>query len=232
MNSRHLKWIAIITMVIDHVGHFLFPELFFLRVIGRLAFPIFTFLFALSARYTHNRIQLGLRVWLSAIFGQMIMIAFGAGEIISILFLFGLALIMFELIDRNQHWTLFIFAFIAEYFHVDYGAYGILVLYFFYVNHAHFKKQAISYSSITLLFVLIPFFESEIFNVIPTIIANFFSVGWKFFVQAFSIVSLLFLSKYDSQKPKVLPKPFNNIEKYFYYFFYPLHLAFLAWLGA
>lgn len=40
----YLKVIALISMIIDHIGFFFFPEYEFLRVIGRLAFPLFLFL--------------------------------------------------------------------------------------------------------------------------------------------------------------------------------------------
>lgn len=36
-----IKWIAILTMTIDHIGYYLFPSLLFLRVVGRIAFPCF-----------------------------------------------------------------------------------------------------------------------------------------------------------------------------------------------
>ena len=39
-----MKIIAIITMIIDHVGLFYFHEYIILRVIGRIAMPIFTIL--------------------------------------------------------------------------------------------------------------------------------------------------------------------------------------------
>jgi len=44
MTNTNLKIIAIISMLIDHVGAVLFPEVLALRIIGRLAFPIFCFL--------------------------------------------------------------------------------------------------------------------------------------------------------------------------------------------
>jgi len=40
----YLKVFAIIAMIIDHVGYYLYPELEVLRWIGRFAFPIFLFL--------------------------------------------------------------------------------------------------------------------------------------------------------------------------------------------
>jgi hypothetical protein len=47
-----LKIIAIATMVIDHVGNILYPDLLYLRIIGRLAFPIFAYLIVLGVEST------------------------------------------------------------------------------------------------------------------------------------------------------------------------------------
>ena len=38
-----IKWIGLFTMTIDHIGYFLFPNLIFLRIIGRIAFPCFLY---------------------------------------------------------------------------------------------------------------------------------------------------------------------------------------------
>lgn len=43
-----VKWLSILTMVIDHVGAILLPELLVLRVIGRFAFPAFVGLIAVN----------------------------------------------------------------------------------------------------------------------------------------------------------------------------------------
>ncbi len=42
------KFMAIFFMIIDHLGNFFFPETWFLRGLGRLAFPIFFFLIGYS----------------------------------------------------------------------------------------------------------------------------------------------------------------------------------------
>ncbi len=54
LSGFQLKWIAIITMTIDHVGAVLFPQMIWLRMIGRLAFPIFCFLIVEGCKHTHN----------------------------------------------------------------------------------------------------------------------------------------------------------------------------------
>lgn len=51
----YLKILAIITMTIDHIGYYLFPEYEWLRVIGRIAFPLFLFLVGFSWSYQRKR---------------------------------------------------------------------------------------------------------------------------------------------------------------------------------
>ena len=50
-----LKFIALTTMIVDHIGHYFFPEADWVRVIGRIAFPIFLFLVGYSANFKFNR---------------------------------------------------------------------------------------------------------------------------------------------------------------------------------
>jgi hypothetical protein len=57
LSNNALKIIAAIAMVCDHMGVILFPDLLFLRVIGRLSFPIFAFLIAEGAKYTKNKLK-------------------------------------------------------------------------------------------------------------------------------------------------------------------------------
>ena len=55
MKATQLKVIGIISMTIDHIGYFLFPQMTVLRVIGRLAYPIFAYMIAEGCRYTKNK---------------------------------------------------------------------------------------------------------------------------------------------------------------------------------
>ena len=56
LDSFWLRLIAIIAMTVDHVGAMLsFSDFYFLRIIGRLAFPIFAFLTAEGALKTSHK---------------------------------------------------------------------------------------------------------------------------------------------------------------------------------
>ncbi len=47
----YIKVLALITMVVDHVGFFIFPDIIWLRVIGRIAFPLFLLLVGYNGSY-------------------------------------------------------------------------------------------------------------------------------------------------------------------------------------
>lgn len=72
MSNSKLKIIACVTMLIDHIGYILLPEAYFLRLIGRIAMPIFAFLIGEGCRYTKNRWRYFLQVFLLGIFSQFI----------------------------------------------------------------------------------------------------------------------------------------------------------------
>ena len=71
LTGNALKLIAAFAMVCDHAGLMLFPQVPILRVIGRLAYPIFAFMIAEGCRYTRNKKRyLGLLLALAATVDQ------------------------------------------------------------------------------------------------------------------------------------------------------------------
>ena len=55
LTKNQLKILAMVCMTIDHIGAMLFPQAVWLRVIGRLAFPLFSYCIAEGCRYTRNK---------------------------------------------------------------------------------------------------------------------------------------------------------------------------------
>lgn len=47
----YLKVIAILTMIVDHIGYAFFPEMSRFRLVGRIAFPVFLFLVGFNWNY-------------------------------------------------------------------------------------------------------------------------------------------------------------------------------------
>lgn len=69
--GNQLKIIAAIAMVIDHIGAYLFPHLIILRIIGRLAYPIFAYMIAEGFEHTKNRKKYLLRMVVMAMLLQL-----------------------------------------------------------------------------------------------------------------------------------------------------------------
>ncbi len=66
-----LKIIAMITMLVDHIGVLFFPGITLFRTIGRIAFPIFAYQIALGYTYTHDRNKYGKRLLIFAFISQI-----------------------------------------------------------------------------------------------------------------------------------------------------------------
>jgi hypothetical protein len=65
-----LKIVGILIMIIDHVGMLLFPQIIVLRVIGRLAFPIFAYYLTEGYAHTSNFGKYLFRLFAFAILAQ------------------------------------------------------------------------------------------------------------------------------------------------------------------
>lgn len=67
----YLKVLALLTMIIDHVGYFLYEDVIRLRIIGRIAFPLFLLLVGYNGSYTPKK---WLRISAIAIQGAIILL--------------------------------------------------------------------------------------------------------------------------------------------------------------
>lgn len=76
LTNNQLKILALIAMTADHVGLQLLPQYGILRIIGRLAFPIFAYMIAEGCTYTRNRKRyLGTLAAMAALFQLVYFVA-------------------------------------------------------------------------------------------------------------------------------------------------------------
>lgn len=71
LDGTILKIIAMISMVFDHVGDMFFPGVMWLRMIGRLAMPIFSFCIAEGFAHTRDRKKYLFRIGLFALISEI-----------------------------------------------------------------------------------------------------------------------------------------------------------------
>lgn len=66
-----LKLIALLTMLVDHIGYLFYPDMMVFRTIGRIAFPIFAYQVAMGYKYTSNLSAYSLRLFGFAIISMV-----------------------------------------------------------------------------------------------------------------------------------------------------------------
>ena len=69
-DTGFLKLVAMLAMFCDHAGKMLFPQYPIMRIIGRLAFPIYAYCLAVGCVYTRNPLNYLKRILLLALISQ------------------------------------------------------------------------------------------------------------------------------------------------------------------
>ncbi|HCX65701.1 MAG TPA: hypothetical protein DHN33_10890 [Eubacteriaceae bacterium] len=210
-----VKLIAALAMAVDHVGAVFFPQQIVWRVIGRLAMPIFAMEVARGYRSTGNLKRYQGRM---LFFALVTVVPFAFFSMIlsnpwhqNILFTFFFALLALEAIEKKKWFNLIVFVaapvFILSFLGIemDYGIYGILTVILF----ARKEKDPRLASYFLLLTLGYLFMESLRLGFPPIQIFGH--------IQLLSIFAVFVIqSRIDFKL--VLPK-------YFFYLFYPLHIA-------
>ncbi|MEZ3433868.1 MAG: conjugal transfer protein TraX [Lachnospiraceae bacterium] len=204
LNSFQLKWIAIITMLIDHVGAVLFPYEIGLRIIGRIAFPIFCFLIVEGFSHTRNVRRYMARLGIFAVLSEVPYDLAFHGKLIdttgqNVFFTLLLGVLLMYLMEKTPNifikaLEIFLIFCTAELLETDYSGRGVLLILIYYV----FRRWKEIYVC-----------AGAAWN---------FLYGWGM-VQNFGVFSAPFIALYNGERgPKI---------KYFFYVFYPAHLLIL-----
>lgn len=200
-----LKFIALLTMLIDHIGYLLFPQFFIFRIIGRISFPIFAYLIAIGAKRTSNIKRYSLRLLGFALisqipynlFTQNLLFSFHAPNIFFTL-LAGLLLILcFQKRDMLSLFIALTILICVGWLDLSYSYYGILLILSFYV------------------------FEGDTLKTLGAVMVStlqyFLQTGNPHQIYAFMSLPFIFW----------LPPLGIKIPKWIAYAFYPVHLLIL-----
>ncbi|MDF2547548.1 MAG: conjugal transfer protein TraX [Anaerosolibacter sp.] len=163
-----LKLLAIISMLIDHIGYGLFPKVMVLRYIGRLAFPIFAYHIAIGCRYTKDLHRYILRLFSFALISQIpYTIYFRPSPNIFFSLAFGVMVI--QAYKENKPWLALLVAFIAHFSGASYGIYGLMLMLFFYIHQDNLQKAILPIILITLTYCAVPRYGFQIFSLFALI---------------------------------------------------------------
>lgn len=137
-NTSFLKLLALMLMLCDHIGAALFPDVMELRVIGRMAFPLYAWCLVVGSVKTHDPLRYGMRLLGLAVLSQpLYMMALNhSWSDLNILFALLIALCAIQGIRKrcygSQIWAPVLCYVLVGLLDVDYGWRGltfILVLY-------------------------------------------------------------------------------------------------------
>ena len=205
-----LKWTAIITMTVDHVGAVLYPEFTVLRFIGRLSFPLFAYLLILGMENTRNIRYYFARLFIFAFISQapfFLAIDHEPFESLNIFFTlsFGLMFIYFFKKGSAFAFVPVVASFVLPF---DYGIYGIAMIGCMYILKENTKFGVASLVLLNTLF-LVP------------LNSQFLSIAAIPFIVLHKNGSLNITR--ESSERFTIPL----WRKYFFYVYYPLHLTLL-----
>ena len=82
-----------LSMLIDHIGVAMFPNVMILRIIGRLAFPIFAYMIAEGCFYTKNKARYFFMIFGLGMICQLVFLFFMGSLYQGILMTFSLSII-------------------------------------------------------------------------------------------------------------------------------------------
>ena len=102
LTGNQLKIIAMITMTCDHVGMQIFPQLLWMRIIGRLAMPIYAYMIAEGCRHTRDRKKYFLRLFGMGALCQIVYFVAMGSLYMCILITFSLSVILIGLMDAVE----------------------------------------------------------------------------------------------------------------------------------
>jgi len=210
LSGNMLKLIAALSMLLDHMGMLLFPHATWMRIVGRLAFPLFAFMIAEGCHYTRNRKRYwGLITVLAAVY-QLVYLFVDGSLYFSVLVTFSLAILTVYALDRIKTHpgtgSIAVFCgavavlwILNSLFTIDYGFWGCMLPVFAALpRRTRYDRPAIRLLCLAIGLVLL--------------CLDFGGI------QIFSLLSLPLMLCYNGKRGKW------NL-KYFFYIFYPTHLV-------
>lgn len=198
-NTNLLKILAIIFMLIDHIGATFYPNLTILRCIGRLAFPLFFYSTFIGYFKTKNFKKYIFRLFVLAIISQLPYYLLFNRFTLNVCFALLLELLFLYLLD-NKKYVEYIVLFTLSLLLVPILEYNIFILFltpiFYYTKNT---KLLFSISYVLFYLIMIGF-------------------GYDIIYLSCIILAPLLITNIKLN---------IKINKYFFYAFYPTHLLIL-----
>ena len=214
LSQETLKIIACVTMLIDHIGAVFFP-VNWMRVVGRISFPIYCFLLTQGISHTRNPGKYTLRLLLGAALAEVPFdLLFHGGitwqsQSVMLTLAMGLGMVYWGKCSGGMILPFAVCFFAAEWMQTDYGGWGIALIALFAVTSDLPGRWLWQLGGMAVIFLAMDSYRMPVFDVrIP--------------IQLFGLGALIPIWCYSGRK---LTK--NRAFQTAFYLFYPVHLAVL-----
>jgi len=215
LSQEGLKLIACVTMLLDHIGATMVPR-WTLRIIGRVAFPIFCFLLAEGAHYTRSPKKYALRLATGVLLAEPAfdLALFGGWtwryQSVMVTMLLGYLALWAMGKCRNvflKCLTLLPFSLLAEILMTDYGGAGVLLIGLFGITRG--QPYAVLWQLLGMALICGYLIPGAIIRIGGTPVA----------IELFALLALIPISLYSGRKITG-----SKAVQWGFYLFYPLHL--------
>jgi hypothetical protein len=156
-----LEVIAMISMLIDHIGAYLLPEYKILRIIGRLAMPIYTWQVIKACEHTRNKKKYLIRLIIIAVVSQIPYMLLG-NKILNIVFLFAAYVGLSGMKNRILRSTLLC---VGAGFLIEYNVYGAALI----LIYESKKAEIVKHTLINLMMVPLGWIN-QLYSIIATML--------------------------------------------------------------
>ena len=135
-NTNFIKLIAIITMTIDHIGYVFFPNIIILRIIGRIAFPLYVYSMMIGYFKTKSLSKYIVRLLLIGIISQIPYSLLFNVDRPNVMFTLIFTLLYYYTLDKKKWWIMPILVLIPFALNFEYSLiYLFLVPIFYYFRN-------------------------------------------------------------------------------------------------
>lgn len=214
ISGNALKLFALLCMTVDHIGVHLISEYEPIRIIGRLAFPIFAYMIAEGCKYTKRKLKYFLTIFIEGVILQIFIFLMSDSTHMNVLITFSLSIGLIYAFDyslrseNNYNWVIpltgIIFVmiicselpegFLSEYFHIDYGFFGVMLPVMVYIFDNKLLKLLMFTSGLVFLSM----------SLAP--------------IQWWCLLSVIPIALYSGKRGKLK-------IKYLFHIYYPLHIV-------
>lgn len=148
-DTGFLGIIAVVCMIIDHVGVIFFPGRTWLRVVGRIALPLFAWGIAVGAEHTRSLPRYAMRLFALMCISQIFYMralnhTWDKLNIFSVLFL---GLIGIWGLKENKGWMTVVSLLLSHLVPMDYGLRGVLCILLLWAVHDNPLALAVCFSA-------------------------------------------------------------------------------------